>query len=208
MNNNTIFTIGYAGFSNRENFIKKLLEKGITCIIDVRSQPYSAHYSEYNAESLMSALKSHNIEYRNYARSFGARQLKKEYYADEGYLSFKKFCASEEFNDGMEKIIAGMKKGYVFALMCAEKDPINCHRNIMVAKEFFKRGYAVINLWPDAEDESQEQLEARLLKKYSFDRYEPNMFTNETYEEYIQKSTDAAYELRNKEIGFRTEEDD
>lgn len=207
MNNNIVYTIGYAGFNNRKDFIKKLMKKGINCVIDVRSQPYSAHYSDYNADGLRVALKKENIEYRNYARSFGARQLNKAYYSEEGYLSFKKFSSSEEFTSGMEEINKGMEKGYVFALMCAEKDPINCHRNIMVAREFFKKGYIVINLWPEAEDENQKELEERLLKKYSLDHYEPNLFTNETYEEYRKIILDEAYEIRNKEIGFRMEED-
>ncbi|AVX31767.1 Protein of unknown function, DUF488 [Carboxydocella thermautotrophica] len=37
----------------------------------------------------------------------------------------------------------GVEKGFRIALMCSEKDPFDCHRSILVAKEFYERGYEI-----------------------------------------------------------------
>ena len=53
------------------------------------------------------------------------------------------------FQNGVNKLIKSMEQGYVFALMCAEKDPINCHRAIMVSRYFSKLGYMVTHIEPN-----------------------------------------------------------
>jgi uncharacterized protein (DUF488 family) len=125
-----IFTIGYAGFEI-ENFIKVLKEHHINSLIDVRSSPFSKIYSDYNKPLLHKTLQNRGIIYRNYNREFGARQEDKMYYPN-GYLDFSMFTRSRMFIEGMEKIIKAIPLGYKFVLMCSEKDPITCHRTIMV----------------------------------------------------------------------------
>ena len=136
----SIYTIGYTAFNINE-FIEILKKYNISCVIDVRSSPVSQYYPDYNKDVLERVLKSSGIYYRNYIEEFGARQNDKSYYTKDGYLDFKKFAKSEAFKKGIRKITDSMVQGYTFVLMCAEKDPINCHRNIMVASEFFKIGY-------------------------------------------------------------------
>lgn len=58
------------------------------------------------------------------------------------------FARSEVFLSGFEKIKKSMQKGFVIALMCSEKDPIKCHRTILVARAFHNAGYKVIHLLP------------------------------------------------------------
>ncbi len=74
----TVFTIGYSGFQIND-FISTLRKNGISVIIDVRSLPYSRHYSDYNKENLRSVLLKYGIYYRNYASEFGARQNERKY---------------------------------------------------------------------------------------------------------------------------------
>ena len=121
---NTIYTIGYTAFSIDE-FINILKKYNITCIIDVRSSPFSQFYQDYNKPVLKERLKKENIEYRNYVDEFGARQNEMTYYHSDGYLDFNKFLKSENFKLGVNKIEKGIKLGYSFCLMCAETDPIN-----------------------------------------------------------------------------------
>ncbi len=132
---NTIYTIGYTAFSIDE-FINILKIYNITCIIDVRSSAFSQFYQDYNKPVLKGRLKKENIEYRNYVDEFGARQNEVTYYHSDGYLDFNKFLKSENFKLGVNKIEKGIKLGYSFCLMCAETDPINCHRSIMVGRGF------------------------------------------------------------------------
>ena len=127
---NTVYTIGYSGFEIKD-FIQILKKNKISVVIDVRSSPYSQYYSDYNKKNLEARLKTFNIHYRNYALEFGARQEKKEYYTEKGYLDFELFSKSKNFLKGIEKLKNAMNKNYRFILMCAEKNPIRCHRAIL-----------------------------------------------------------------------------
>lgn len=89
-----------------------------------------------------------------------------------GYLDFEKFAAMEAFQEGLGKVDAGYEKGYTFALMCAEKDPFNCHRCILVGRGFKERGYAVVHL-EQGKTETQENMEERLLAHYFPNRSQP-----------------------------------
>ncbi len=79
----TIYSIGYSGFLISD-FISTLQKNKITLLVDVRSQPYSQYFSDYNKENLEQILKSKGIYYRSYAKEFGARQDERKYYSSEG----------------------------------------------------------------------------------------------------------------------------
>lgn len=198
-----IYSIGYSGFPVDE-FVAELKRRRITALVDVRSSPHSGYYTDFNREALAPRLRREGIVYRNYAREFGARQEDRRFYADEGYLDFVKFAASAQFRDGVDKVLAGMERGYVFALMCAEKDPISCHRAILVGREFSKLGLSVTHLMPGGATQSQEELDARLLETFFPDREQMSLFGGgESEAELI----DRAYGLQNAAIGYRLEEE-
>ena len=134
--NKILYTIGYSAFDT-DIMISILRELSINCIVDVRSIPMSAYAPQYNKETIASLLKTYGILYRHYPE-FGGRQDDRNYYSEQGYLDFDNYIQSIRFTNGMEKIKKGLDMQYSFAFMCAEKDPINCHRAIMVAKAFSK----------------------------------------------------------------------
>lgn len=200
--NNTIYTIGYTGFS-KEEFIDILKGKGINVVIDVRSTPYSERYPDYNKENLEKILKSNKIYYRNYVKEFGARQDNMDFYSADGYLDFEIFSRSEQFLSGVEKIRNSVAKGYEIVLLCAEKNPIQCHRTILVARAFHKLGYDVIHLLPGGDTITHKEIEKKLLDKYFPDRGQIDMFATHimTDEECLSK----AYKIQNEKIGYRLE---
>ena len=87
--------------------------------------------------------------------------------------------------------------------MCAEKNPIQCHRAIMVSKVFHFKGFDVIHILPNGKTITQSQLEEELLNVYFPQRKQLSLFqtSNMTDEEYICE----AYRLQNKKIGYRKE---
>lgn len=186
-----IFTIGYVSYEPAE-MVKVLKTFGISCLIDVRSNPFSAYYTQYNKDVFSETLKHQGIIYRNYGREFGARQEDPRYYHRDGYLDFNTYTQSEQFLQGVQKIEQGIEMGYVFALMCAEKDPMTCHRAIMIGKALKDRGFKVKHiLYPD-QIETQEEMEQRGIgDQLSF-------FSDEQrIEEFYQK--------QNQKIGYRPE---
>lgn len=198
-----IYTIGYSAFSI-DSFVNILHTYKINSLIDVRSSPYSAFHTDYNKESLQSTLKANNIIYRNYKNEFGARQTECQYYPN-GYLSFPLFSKSEVFQTGMNKIINAMPLGYTFALMCSEKDPLTCHRTIMVAREFHKNNIAVKHILADGSTVSQEDIEKRLVEMYFPDRDQISFFGEaKPWEELVDES----YAFQNEKIGYRLDSDE
>ena len=186
-----------------EAFLSTLKDHRVSLLVDVRSSPFSAYRPEYNQEPLENRLRDHGIYYRNYAHEFGARQNDQKYYAQEGYLDFELFSKSDVFLSGVAKLCESMRRGYTFALMCAEKNPVDCHRAILVSRAFYERGYPVVHIMPDGASETQEDLNRSLI-----DQYFPNRNQLSLLEEPQDDATllQLAYRRRNAEIGYRMED--
>ncbi|MDR1136013.1 MAG: DUF488 domain-containing protein [Clostridiales Family XIII bacterium] len=195
-----LFTIGYSPFSMTD-FLEVLKRYRIRLLIDVRSVPYSSHYSAYNKENLIPMLKSIGIVYDNYATEFGAQQTNPVYFDKrDGYLDFDKYVKSASFGRGFQKAENVIKQGHLFALMCAEKDPATCHRSIMVSRVFSECGYCIKHILADGKTEGQDDIETQLL-----DKYFPNRNQLTLWGEDQEATVPNAYRKRNEEIGFRLE---
>ena len=196
-----IYTIGYSGYAV-DDFINELKKYHISALIDVRSSPYSTYYTDYNRPALEKRLKQSGMFYRNYAQEFGARQENRLFYNSEGYLDFEKFAKSEQFISGVDKVCGGTDKGYKAALMCAEKNPLECHRCILISRAFSDREYNIVHLLPNGETKTQKDIETELLNEYFPDREQFSLFEAPDENELL----DRAYRLKNAEIGYRQEE--
>ena len=198
-----VYSVGYTAFE-QEELIGILKELSISCLIDVRSVPMSSYSPQYNKGVFDKVLKENGIRYRNY-QEFGARQDDANYYSDDDYLDFDKYVKSELFISGMEKVEAGINLGFRFVFMCAEKDPINCHRAIMVTRAFSESGYEVFHIRPHKEKkyylESQGDLEKRLVKLNGDNIDQLSLFEND------EVRICRAYKKQNRMIGFRKEEE-
>lgn len=196
----TIYTIGYSGF-NIDAFINTLKRYCVNVLVDVRSNPYSAHYPEYNKEHLERILRINGIFYRNYSKEFGAQQKELTFFSPEGFLDFEAFVKSDVFCEGINKLEKGMQQDYTFALMCAEKNPVNCHRSIMISRVFHEAGHTVIHLLPDNKTVTQHELEEFILNQYYPNRTQISIFESNDENTLISE----AYHKKNAEIGFRIE---
>lgn len=197
----TVYTIGYAGFPI-EKFVETLRGHGVSALVDVRSTPFSGFHQDYNKDQLERTLNKAHIYYRNYAREFGARQPERSYYP-KGYLDFELFAQSPAFQRGVRKIEDSMEQDFCFALMCAEIEPADCHRAILVARAFADHGYEVTHLRPKG-PLTHRELEQQLLDRYFPDRDQTVIGEPMKDEKTLLKE---CYRLRNAEIGYRIQED-
>ncbi|CAA7623400.1 DUF488 family protein [Magnetospirillum sp. UT-4] len=186
-----IFTIGHSTHS-AERFLAMLKGAGITAVADVRSVPYARHTPQFNRPALKDALKAEGIAYSFLGESLGARPADRACYRD-GVAAYDLIAATTAFRDGLDRVLQGASS-YRIALMCAEKEPLDCHRAVLVARHLAKLGAGIRHILADGTVETQEHLEGRLLK-----------MTGQDTADLFDDPLDKAYRLRGERIAFAEE---
>lgn len=196
-----IYTIGHSSYS-KDFFFMILNKYDINCVVDVRSLPFSKYAPQFNKDEIKRFLHGKGVQYIFMGKELGARREDRTLYESDGVLNYEKASKTMSFNSGIERIKTGIEKGYRIAIMCTEKDPMNCHRNILVARQLYKQKYEVKNILENSYIESQEHLEQRLLNLYFPNRNQCTIFDLGCMETDNSTLIDKAYSLRNKDIGF------
>ncbi len=198
--NKTLYTIGHSGHSLKY-FIALLSDYKINCLVDVRSNPYSKFHEHFNRNNLSAALQTENIQYIFMGKEFGARRNEPELYNSEGQLDFEKTMESELFLSGVERIKTGLLKGYIIAFMCAEKNPVDCHRSMLVARYFSENGFHPVHILENGDSIDQARVINLLLDQYYPNRNQVSLIPEENFQDehelYVK-----AYKMKNREIGY------
>jgi len=193
-----IYTIGHSTH-HLDYFLELIREYDVNCIVDVRSVPASSYNPQYNQEQFKNFLKNNKINYLHFAEEFGARQTDPELLDDKGKLDFDKVRKSWSFNNGIERIRQGLRKGQIIAIMCSESEPLDCHRFSMVSVGLAEDGLEVKHILKDRSLKTNVELERDLLEKYKKKISQRDLFNNGITREMQLKE---AYRLKNQEIGF------
>ena len=156
-----LFTIGHSNLSE-EDFIDHLKRHDITALGDVRSHPYSRYLPHFCRDYLKFLLKQNNIQYVFLGDQLGARPSDEDCYV-EGKAVYEKIANTFPFKQGLERVAIGAEKHRI-SLMCAEKDPITCHRAILVCQYLRDFDLDIHHILSNGDLESHSQLEDRLLK--------------------------------------------
>jgi uncharacterized protein (DUF488 family) len=159
---NTVYTIGHSTHS-QERFIALLRQHGITALCDVRSRPYSRMNPQFNREDLEQALRTHGIAYRFLGKELGARSDDPGCY-ESGKVQYDRLAETDMFKQGLKRILRGMREDFRVAIMCAEKEPLECHRTILVARHIAELGVAVAHIHADGHLESHDAALGRLAR--------------------------------------------
>lgn len=158
---NPIMTVGHSNGS-ADAFVTLLRLHGVTAVADVRSAPYSRFSPQFNREGLERDLKAQGIKYVFLGRELGARSDDRSCY-EHGTIQYAKLAATAPFQAGVDRLLKGARDQRI-ALMCAEKEPLDCHRAILVAPVLVHRGLAVEHILADGRCEPHETTMDRLLK--------------------------------------------
>lgn len=160
MTERVIYTIGHSSQSC-EDFVRTLKQHSIDVVADVRSRPYSKFAPQFNRGDLMERLKESGIKYGFFGDALGARVDDASCYSD-GRVQYDRLANRSEFKQAISRLRQGAQD-YRIALMCSEKEPLECHRAILVSQELAKAGCAVQHIHMDGSIESHEDLLERLL---------------------------------------------
>ncbi len=157
---NILYTIGHSNHKI-EDFIALLNRYEVTCIADVRSAPYSRYCPQFNKDALAAALEAAGIAYMFLGRELGGRPRDHSCY-EGGCVNFQRIAERKEFKRGLECLLENASKHRI-ALMCAEKDPLECHRTIFVSRHLKKYDLHIKHILADGNIENHTEAERRLV---------------------------------------------
>ena len=135
--NGKLFTIGHSTHTVRD-FINLLQLHSCRTVCDVRSLPYSRYSGQFNREEIAKALSSEGLKYQFLGEELGGRSPNPSHYNKDGKLQYSLLSESAGFQRGLETIIKEASAQNT-ALMCSEKDPLQCHRMILVCHALCKK---------------------------------------------------------------------
>ncbi|MGQ0628121.1 MAG: DUF488 domain-containing protein [Phycisphaerales bacterium] len=157
----SVLTIGHSTHTV-QIFVGLLRKHGVTALADVRSAPFSRFNPQFNKDALERDLKAQRIKYVFLGRELGARSVDPACY-ENGRVQYARIAQTAVFQSGLDRVMDGARK-YRLALMCAEKEPLECHRTLLVARALVERGVAVEHILADGSLESHDGALTRLLE--------------------------------------------
>lgn len=161
METTEVLTIGHSTLPY-ERFLGLLRGANVTAIADVRSAPYSRQFPQFNREDLSNELRADGIAYVFLGKELGGRPSERQFYCD-GIADYERMSRTAEFGKGLERVVEGAKK-YRIALMCSERDPLDCHRCLLVGRALAQRGVHVGHILGDGRVVSHSEIEDKLLE--------------------------------------------
>lgn len=178
-----IYTIGHSTHSS-ERFAELLSAHSITAVCDVRSSPYSKFNPQFNRETIREELKNHGISYVFIGKELGPRSDDPACYAN-GKVQYSRLAKTDLFSQGLDRLKNGMKS-YRIALMCSEKDPVTCHRMILICRSLRSHETEIRHILEDGTLENNSDSEKRLMQILKIPQAE--LFDSE--EDLIQRAYD------------------
>jgi uncharacterized protein (DUF488 family) len=195
-----IYTVGHSS-QLIEEFIAHLQHHGVDVVADVRSRPYSARFPHFSKEPVRTSLAAADIGYVFLGRELGARRDEPECYLD-GQAIYDKIAKLPAFAAGIDRLLDGAQR-YRVALMCAEQDPLTCHRSILVCHELKRHAVSIQHICRAGDLEDHHRAEQRLIEEELGSADQADMFTQaHNFPDRLEQ----AYAKRAGQIAYRREE--
>jgi len=207
-----LFTVGHSN-QTLPQLIAQLQRQGVNAVADVRSTPFSRRLPQFNRPELEAELPNQGITYVFLGEELGARREEPEAY-DGMQAAYERVAQLPAFDSGLERVLTGVSKGLTLALLCAERDPLTCHRAVLVSRHLVNRGVDVQHIHGDGHLESHAELERRMqlaLQKLGVLEASPNAVqldllgnpVSMILDESPEKVLELAYKEQGKRIAYR-----
>ena len=157
-----LFTIGHSA-AQIEAFLGVLKHSNVALLIDVRSRPQSYRFPHFDQVELEKALTVTGIGYLFLGEELGGRPEDPKAYGSDGIVDYRKWRNSYAVQAGIERVLNELARNDV-ALMCAEEDPLNCHRFLMICPELVTLGLEPLHIRKGGVIETQRAADDRLLQ--------------------------------------------
>jgi uncharacterized protein (DUF488 family) len=167
-------------------------------VADVRSSPFSKFNPQFNREPLQNVLRRAGIEYVFMGKELGARSPIADCYVD-GKVQFDRVARTPLFKQGLQRLRAGIDT-YNICLLCAEKDPIACHRTILVCRNMRAGDVRIQHILENGDIEDHRDTEMRIRREHNLEQ--SDLFDSD--DALVEK----AYDLQGKKIAYTEKTDE
>jgi uncharacterized protein (DUF488 family) len=155
-----LFSIGHSNIP-AARFTAMLRDAGVSAIADVRSTPFSRRFPWFSGKNLAPTLAQQGVAYLAYGDALGGRPRNAALYRD-GIADYEAMARQPDFQTALDRLLADAARARI-CLMCAEREPLDCHRCLLVARSLAGRGLAVGHILHDGTVEPHTATEQRLL---------------------------------------------
>src|SRR4029077_8275869 len=155
-----VLTIGHSNHT-MEHFLSLLKAHAVQVVVDTRSQPYSKYATQFDHEALKLALQDAGIRYLYLGRELGGRPEGDEFYDDDGHVLYDRVAATPLFQKGLSRLERGIRE-YDVAMLCAEENPAECHRRLLVGRGLLDHGIQVEHIRGDGRIQTEEEVAAEV----------------------------------------------
>jgi hypothetical protein len=152
--------------------------------------------SGQNHIALKAQLQKKQMAYVFLGKELGARPEDPNCYI-KGRVQYRKLAETELFKEGLQRVVAGSKSSRI-ALLCAEREPLSCHRGLLIARELEILGVRVSHILGDGRIEPHAQTVIRLLDLWKM--YGDDLFR--TREEALED----AYARQEQRVAYLAED--
>jgi len=156
-----LFSIGHSNIP-ADRFVAMLRSAGVTAVADVRSTPFSRFFPWFSGKKLAGLLTREAMAYLPYGDALGGRPRNPALYCD-GIADYEAMARQPEFQTGLERLCADASRCHV-CLLCAEREPLDCHRCLLIGRALAARGLAVGHILYDGAIEPHSATEQRLVQ--------------------------------------------
>ncbi len=156
-----IFTIGHSNHP-ADAFLAFLTKHGIDDVVDVRTSPFSRYIPHVNRGAIEATLDDAGIGYVFLGDDLGGRPDELDCYDDDGRVLYDKMAGTQTFEDGIKRVMR-MADERRIVLMCSEREPLECHRGLLISQALMTRGVEVQHIMADGRVKSHDATVSELL---------------------------------------------
>lgn len=128
-----LVTIGHSNHTLAA-FLELLTAQRVALVADIRRIPKSSRHPHFSRDALDAALAGAGIGYRHFEALGGMREAHPDSpngaWREPAFQGYADHMATLQFRAALEELVA-LSRTQTVAAMCAEADPLACHRQLL-----------------------------------------------------------------------------